>query len=555
VITPSDFLNEHGLKYRLSGDELELNCILEECSSNPKATLYINKTTGKWCCHRCGSKGHNIKHLAYMAGLLEWKEPVKEGHLYIPPTEIDRWHTALFQNTDALEYLREMRGFSDTSIHQFRLGWKMDGDAPAITIPFFDNTNTCVGYKKYYYTSDKKPKVKFEKDSQQIFYNLNMVDQEQPLIITEGEFDAISLWQYGYRNVGSIPNGVNGLTDWPNSLIASKYMLCFDNDAAGQKGAMALGEVLGESKCHRVFPKLKDFNDYLAARLPKEEIEKCFTEAEPLYKISNTSAYDYLDLALHRLSDPEKQKGLSTGLVGLDAILGGDREGEITVITGETGNGKSAFTLFKAGEWLKNDKKVLIISGEMSGDEIVVRLASHHYNRKATEKDIKAFCELNKDRLFIPNIYNEWASKKDQLPIPKIFDIIDYYIDQGVQYFVIDHIHCFIRKGCKIIEDIEDFMTRCRFKVKTHPIHLFLVAQCRKKDKDKRRLTKDDLYGSSEIDHASWNIMVIHRENEKDHLVEVTIEKNRTWGNLGTCVLQFDVDSQTNYYDAKGKKK
>lgn len=550
------FLLQNNIKYRPSGQNVEIGCLIPSCPNHGQPQMYIHQQTGQWICHRCGTKGGTIKQLAFLAGLVELKPKVIDKSIFISPDVLSKWCNDLFKHEDALDYLTRVRGFTPDTLKEFQVGWKQENDQSVLVLPYFDLHKACVGYKKYYYKGDVKPKCKLEKGSKIQFFNLNRINFSEPLWITEGEWDAITLWQYGFRNVGSVPNGANGINGWTSEISKiPSYLLATDNDPSGEDCANQLGERLGRARCRRVYPRLKDYNEYLQCGLSKKYIEEDIEQAQEMFTPADASTLRYVEGAVELAVSPEKRKGQSTGWITLDTLFGGWRLGEITTITGETGNGKSAFSLANIAHWLDTGSKVAVFSGEMSGSDVLFKLASNKYKRQAREEDIYTYAQHYQNKIYIPNIYEEWEDEKTQLPIDKLFDMIDYYIAIGVQYFVIDHIHCFIRKGKNMIEDIEDFMTRCRIRVKSHPIHLFLVAQCRKKDKDKRRLTKDDLYGSSEIDHASWNIWVIHRDSEKDHTVSLFIEKNRSYGGvLGSCQLQFDMNTQANYYEVKRGK-
>ncbi|MEG7677060.1 toprim domain-containing protein, partial [Listeria monocytogenes] len=52
------------------------------------------------------------------------------------------------------------------------------------------------------------------KDAELIFYNIDSIKGEDTVYITEGEIDAMSLYEAGIYNVISVPNGaaVKGVT-------------------------------------------------------------------------------------------------------------------------------------------------------------------------------------------------------------------------------------------------------------------------------------------------------------------------------------------------------
>jgi len=63
-----------------------------------------------------------------------------------------------------------------------------------------------------------------EKGGKAVFWGMDECDPKKPLIICEGEFDALALDEAGLENVVSVPSGAEDLTciascwDWCNGL-------------------------------------------------------------------------------------------------------------------------------------------------------------------------------------------------------------------------------------------------------------------------------------------------------------------------------------------------
>lgn len=101
-----------------------------------------------------------------------------------------------------------------------------------------------------------------------IFFNEDALDEHDSLYVVEGEFNAIKMWDMGFRNVVSF-GGKNQLSD---SLISSLYgchiTLYFDTDKSDpdftQRGE-AIQKLLREAKSVEYFelPQEVDINDYL----------------------------------------------------------------------------------------------------------------------------------------------------------------------------------------------------------------------------------------------------------------------------------------------------
>ena len=82
-------------------------------------------------------------------------------------------------------------------------------------------------------------------------------------------------------------------------------------------------------------------------------------------------AYD----SLVRQDEKDKAgQGLATGFPGLDGRIGGLEPGHLTVIAGQTSMGKTAFALNVVHNVIRQDKKALFFSLEMTAKEIADRL-------------------------------------------------------------------------------------------------------------------------------------------------------------------------------------
>lgn len=553
-----DFLKQNKIKYRISGDEVEIGCILPNCPNTGEPQLYINAKTSAFMCHRCGGKGNNLSQLAFKAGLITFKEPTKAGGLHISDKQVSAWHTALLANAGALGHLTQERGLELRSIVQFQLGYEpSNGNMHEhLIIPYFDEDQICVGYKKYFFTNPQNiSKCMFAKDSKVQLYNINCINLEEPLIITEGELDTITAWQYGFTNVGSMPNGAQGLGDWVEVLkTVPQLIICSDNDRAGEEAANKIGDIVGLSKCIRATPRLKDLNEYAKCGLSKEEVEKVFKTGVSMFEAPISNISSYVEDSKNLLANPSISKGVPTGWNVLDFYIGGIRTGEVTVTSGMTGHGKTTF----AEALITNiceDLPALIVSPEMSEVDILMKLASSFHGRQVTTSEqIDQFAEAIGDRIQIAKVFDSWTERKKTSLIDRVFDLIEFSArNRGTKFVLLDHLHLFLnpaeQEGERFL--IDTFMKRCVHSAISNNIHIWLVVQPRGLPANQRKVTIHDLKGSSAISQDAHNIVLIHRNmsEQSSDLVEVEIGKNRKLGTCGLLHLKFDLESRANYYD------
>ncbi|WP_261850208.1 toprim domain-containing protein, partial [Pectobacterium araliae] len=102
-------------------------------------------------------------------------------------------------------------------------------------------------------------------------WNEQALVASKSVILCESLIDAMSFWVAGYRNV-TAAYGVNGFTDEMRQAFirhgVKQVLIAFDNDAAGDEGAVKLAESLaadGIAPFRVVFPAGMDANGYLCS--------------------------------------------------------------------------------------------------------------------------------------------------------------------------------------------------------------------------------------------------------------------------------------------------
>jgi twinkle protein len=550
-----EFVKKYHLgKWRKSGDQLEIGCPFDTCPNSGEPQFYISINTEAWYCHRCNKKGANLKRLAFSLGYLKLQEPVKATHIIIPDREVEGFKVALNNNEEALHYLRNNRGLEDWTIRQFQLGMRLVEQSPVIVIPYFNQHQICVGLKYDHFTRPiGVPKYTWEKNSKKQFYNLDNIDLKQPLAITEGEYDAISGFQYGIKNIGSIPNGAQGINGWVEEISGGeKYILCFDNDSAGQEGSEKLGKALGKANCFRVYPRVKDLSEAAQIGLEKKDVEGWFKEQEPMFQAPIMDITSYKDKAVEVIDNPNIYRGISTGWNVFDFYLGGIRWKEVTVISGKTGNGKTTFGMSLVSNLMKRDINCLVVSPEMREERLLLELANNQFRKQVDKEELDLFIEHNQGKILLANVYGSWTDSKDATMMESLFDIMQYAVkNNSVKFIFIDHMRLFTSVAeDKERKDIDAFMKKCvRFSM-IHDVHVCVVVQPRKLEKGQRKVTSNDLKGSVNIEQDAHNILLVHREENSD-LVEFDLSKNRELGTVGNFKLKFNKESMANYDEIK----
>lgn len=178
-----------------------------------------------------------------------------------------------------------------------------------------------------------------------------------PIVITEGEIDALSVMQAGYARAVSLPDGWTAEGGKRDVLVSAETLLrqapyvivAGDNDEAGQSLPRTVSNILaGHDVRYAVWPDgCKDANDVLV-RFREGELSRCLTEAKRMDPEGGfiTSISDLPPLPMRRV--------LRVGARPFDYVIGFE-VGAMSVGTGTPGSGKSTFTTFAAYNVARNE--------------------------------------------------------------------------------------------------------------------------------------------------------------------------------------------------------
>lgn len=184
-----------------------------------------------------------------------------------------------------------------------------------------------------------------EPNSQMGFFNEDVLRddslQEEPLVITEGELDAVAAVQSGYAKSVSVPNGSESNLDFIEDVLGSlkgepRIILAVDKDEAGAKLGKRLLSLLGAVRCYYLkWPHdCKDLND-VALKHGNNAVKAILDDARE-YPVSGLyQLQSYPDIPAPKTFD-----------VGWDNFRDHLKvwRGEFIAVTGVPSHGKSLWT-------------------------------------------------------------------------------------------------------------------------------------------------------------------------------------------------------------------
>lgn len=178
-----------------------------------------------------------------------------------------------------------------------------------------------------------------------------------PVVITEGEIDALSVIQAGYSRAVSLPDGWTEDGGKRDVLVAAEtamraspwVIVAGDNDAAGASLPKTVANILaGHDVRYAAWPEgCKDANDVLV-RFGEGELARCLLEAK---RIDPPGGFI---TAISDLPPLPTRRVLRMGMTPFDHLVALE-VGAMSVGTGTPGAGKSTFSTFAAYHVAKHE--------------------------------------------------------------------------------------------------------------------------------------------------------------------------------------------------------
>ena len=529
---------DFGIHITATGHEVRTTC--PRCSPSRKKKnekcLAVNTVEQIWLCHHCG-----------WAGSLKADYKVFEMPKKSLPDNVIQYFAG--------------RGIPVEILEQERIGHEKKNGVEWLLFPYFYNS-VCVNIK--HRSADKD--FYQEKGGKKCLYRFDsiMASDKDVLVITEGEIDALSFLTIGVEAT-SIPDGApspgssNFATkfDFLNHTEKlfdryKKIIIAGDNDEAGQGAIKELGRRIGFERCYVVkYPAgCKDANDVLV-KYGTGDLKDVVKKAKPFTVegiISPDQCYEEIVSEYFNGID----HGLSTGWKNLDELYT-VRVGEMTIITGIPGSGKSnvldalcinmilrhywKIAYFSPENWpVKRHMKTLLEKLIDKSFEV------SQYGPRMDVDDIKAGTHHLDDhiRFIIPK--NELMTVDTILKYARIL-----CLQYGIKGLVIDPWneveHC-LERGEREDMYISRQLTKIRRFARFNGIHIWVVAHPTKLTKNSSGNydppTMYDISGGAHWRNKADNGICVYRDfNTNTTTIIVQKIRFREIGTLGQCDFKY----------------
>lgn len=290
-------------------------------------------------------------------------------------------------------------------------------------------------------------------------------------------------------------------------------------------------------------------------RLPLQVVEEDLRKLGASHAIHEARSYkEVVPVVLEQFAEDwisdGSVRGFTTGLVDLDAVLGGLQRGRMYVIGARPGRGKSSLALGIADAAAAAGHPTHVISIEMTAEELVGRsiasharvnpnsFRTHNPNLRASERDFKRMHVVTPKVAKLPvTIADRISSLQD------IMMSIHQAITSGVQLIVVDylqliHVPGFRGNRNELVTEISNAMKRVAHQ---HQIPVIVVSQLnRSSEREGRRPGLADLREGGSIEQDADCVILLHQEDDDQLIqnIEAVVAKNRG-GRTGPLRLTF----------------
>ncbi len=460
------------------------------------------------------------------------KETLNGSYVKPDPSLVNKFREQLAASPTAMDYLQITRGLNTETLENFKIGYDKERDA--ITIPVYKR-GELINIRYRHLNPKATAKYTQEKGCEIWIYNEDGITKGQAkggVLITEGEFDCMSVWQAGIKNVISPASGKDSYGVWLELVdTIPKVYVSYDNDKPGKNAGIDLANRIGTDKSFEViYPEgIKDANDYFKLH-NAEEYKELIRNARPYYKYKYAGVKDVID------SIREKKENL----LKLRCIPFVEWEEDwLGVMSGVSNIGKTSVAMNVANELIEKGIPTLVLPIERGVRTVGKRFLQVRYNKTKDELDNLEDSDWGK---IIPDVI--------ELPLffsmPNREDVGETVIKAkrlfNTKVVIIDHLDLLVRKSDPKNVNVETSTAIQNFKqiAQEHGIVFILIHHIKKQEglgsiPKKPRI--EDLKGSSSV-YQDPEAVVMLSEPEKGKL-EVSILKNK--GTMGSRVFEFNV--------------
>ncbi|CAH2068905.1 unnamed protein product, partial [Iphiclides podalirius] len=533
-------------------------CAGDEKSGDSK--VYVNKATGYFICPKCNIHGE-WKILERLVKRAKMETTIKD---YIDKMQQS---TSLFQKdwekikeeTTSLSKLSEKEMLDIFTLFEFPyhpdackvlLDVRVSADNTILYFPLKNALDIVIGYRKIQAGREEEAENYGQHTTGLFWCKAHKVSHNAQAVLVPNIQDVLHL--AAHKVPGSLVwlNNCN-LPPVVLPTLEGYQKLCLWGDWDNMR---AVAEKLGEDRCRFVRPTdgLVTASETAAANLP---LKTLVSEAKPASHRSITTFSALRDDVYSELTNIDKVRGIKwRRFPALTRLLGGHRRGELTILTGPTGCGKTTLCAEMSLDLAQQGVNTLWGSFEIRNSRLA-RTMLQQFAGVPLEQHLQDFNRYADDFQKLPIYYLAFHG---QQPIKVVMEAVEHarYM-HDIAHVVVDNVQFMLGLGEERDGDryqrqdavVAAFRT---FATARH-CHVTLVMHPRK-ERESEDLSTSSIFGSAKASQEADNVLIIQDKRltavrGKKYL---QVAKNRYSGDLGIVPLDFEKDSLS--YQSKRKK-
>lgn len=562
-------MKSYSIGFRKMGidlDKVNSRCltVCPECSEHRKQSnrnkkvFWLSLETGSYKCHHCGIHGRVDSD--------EWINKQHEKEVMIQPKQTKEiikpfQFGALSENV--IKFLND-RGISKETAEACKVACYKD------TLCFnYYKENKVIGAK---YRPIRDKKFFQHAGCKKYLYGINDIKNQDEIVIVEGEFDKLALYEAGIKNAVSVSQGAPNvgsdigtkLQCLDNSIDyikdAKRVILFCDNDPNGKYLTQILIERFGADRCAKVehIEGCKDANDVLL-KYGKEKLIELVRTAKDT-PIAGVRTLNQARSKMMDIFNNGFRKGTETGVRELKGAFSFYKTWW-NLWHGIPNSGKTAFVHFiMVCMAVVHGWKWAVFSPEHYPEEDfyidLVEILTGKKLDNLTENQFEVAMDFIGDHFyFVYPEADEIMNTSDNV----LNKIKELKLSKGIDGYLIDPYNQLIRESG---ENIDRYLERTLSDVdrldKTHNLVGNIIAHPRTLYKEKdmddyRKPTPYEIAGGAMWYNKAYGIINIHRtfnqSDKRNPLVEIDIQKIKSHKRAGTpqCV-SMNYDYKTGWY-------
>ncbi|XP_073822002.1 mitochondrial DNA helicase [Musca autumnalis] len=531
---------------------LQVTCKLCQENADGNKWAFVNKTTGSFVCPNCDVKVplRQVKNSYEKEKLIIDAATVRKTNVYRSTCNAV---TQVPKNVcDSLQ----IKGLKEVDFEILEAGY--DPIKKSLHFPLKNATHTIVGEKILYLDGGLEMTLQ-NANLSGILIHEQSPNQKAIVVTNVLDFLVLIAQRIDTHSIVCLPYGLKTLPQ--ESLPAlekfKELLLWFKCDSLDWDAAKTFSKKLDEKRCLLIRPTDTEPCPFEAQR-KRLSIRQIMQKATPVKHKSITTFSSLRSDILSELQNIEKVNGVKwKRFPVLNKLLKGHRKGELTIITGPTGSGKTTFmseysldlalqgvsTLWGSFE-IRNARLASTLLRQFVGYSLEKKL--HEFDHWATE--------FEKYPMYFMTFHG-------QQPLKLVLEAIEHaHYVHDISHVIIDNLQFMMGISSTYRNDKfweqDNIIAAFRSMATKHNLHVTLVMHPRK-EREEDDLTASSIFGSAKASQEADNVLIIQdkRLTSVKGKKYLQIVKNRYSGDLGIMPMEFNKEALSYAFSGQKKKK